>query len=67
MPKVTCDLPLVGATYLKNLPHLKNLELADPFFFQSGKIDLLLLGCNVFQDLLLVCCRPLQSDSTEEA
>ena len=37
-PKVTCDLPLVGATHFKNLPDLKNLKLADIFSFNVAKL-----------------------------
>ena len=48
VPDVTCDLPLEGATHLKDFPHLKDLELADPSFYKTGKIDIL-LGCNVYQ------------------
>ncbi len=59
--KVTCDLPSVDATHLRNLPHLKNLDLADPLFFQSGKVDLL-LGCNIYQDLVLLGIRKGQQD-----
>ena len=40
--KVTCDLPLQGAAGVQNLPHLKDLDLADPTFYLPGKIDLLL-------------------------
>ncbi len=42
VPKVTCDLPLQGAAGVQDLPHLKDLELADPTFYLPGRIDLLL-------------------------
>ena len=44
MEKVTCNLPLQGAAAVKELPHLKDLTLADPTFDMPGKIDLLLGG-----------------------
>lgn len=34
--KATCDLPLQGATSVKQLPHLKDLVLADPTFDKPG-------------------------------
>ena len=61
VPKVTCDLPLEGAKHLKDLPHLKDLDLADPVFYMPGKIDIM-LGCNVYQDLLLSEFRKGSSD-----
>ena len=36
---------------MKQLPHLKDLTLADPTFDKPGRIDLL-LGCNILQDVL---------------
>ena len=41
-PKVTCDLPLQDAAGVRNIPHLKDLKLADPTFYLPGQIDLLL-------------------------
>ena len=35
---------------MKQLPHLKDLTLADPTFDKPGRIDLL-LGCNILQDV----------------
>ena len=49
--KVTCDLPLQGASGVRDLPYLKELPLADPHFDQPGRIDLL-IGCNLLQDIL---------------
>ncbi len=56
-----CELPLTGANHLKDLVHLKDLELADPLFYKPGKIDVL-LGCNVYQDLLLSSTKKGSSD-----
>ena len=42
--KVTCNLPLQGASGVRDLPHLKDLQLADPTFHQTGRIDFLLGG-----------------------
>ncbi len=51
VPKVTCDLPLQGASGVKSLPHIKELQLADPHFDKPGRIDLL-VGCNILRDIL---------------
>ena len=51
VPRVTCDLPLQGAAGVKELPHLKDLQLADPNFHLPGRIDLL-LGENILSRLL---------------
>ena len=48
--KVTCDLPLQGATNVKQLPHLKDLSFADVAFDKPCQIDLL-LGCDILQDV----------------
>ena len=61
VPKVTCELPLTGANHLKDLVLFKDLELADPLFYKPGKIDVL-LGCNVYQDLLLSSTKKGSSD-----
>ncbi len=45
------DLPLQGAIGVKSLPHIKELQLADPRFHKPGQIDLL-IGCNILQDIL---------------
>ena len=50
--KVACDLPLQGAVKVRRLPHLKNLELADPTFHRSGKIDLL-IGGDAWADIMI--------------
>ena len=52
VPKVTCNLPLQGAIGVQDLPHLQNLELADPTFYQPGRIDLL-LGGDILPQILL--------------
>ena len=49
--KITCDLPLQGVTFVHQLPHLKDLTLADSTFDKPGRIDLL-LGCNILHDVL---------------
>ena len=53
VPKVTCDPPLQRANGVRDLPHIKNLSLADPHFDQLGWVDLL-IGCNLLQDILRV-------------
>ena len=50
VPKVTCNLPLQGASGVQDLPYLKDLELADPTFYLPGRIDLL-LGENILSQL----------------
>ena len=50
--RVTCDLPLQGASNVRSLPHIKPLQLADPTFHLPGKVDLL-LGCDVMSDVVL--------------
>ena len=50
--KVTCDLPLQGASSVRSLPHLKHLTLADPTFDRPGRVDLL-IGCDIWQDIML--------------
>ena len=52
MDKVTSDIPLQGAAAARDLPHLKNLHLADKDFYLPGTIDIL-LGQDVFGELLL--------------
>ena len=39
MSKVTCALPLQGATHVKEMAHIKPLDLADPTFHLPGKVD----------------------------
>ena len=52
MDKVTRELPLQGASSVRELPHLKHLVLADDKFDQPGRIDLL-LGQNIWKQLFL--------------
>ena len=52
MSKVTADLPLQGATSVRELPHLKDLHLADQLFDQPATIDLL-LGQDIWKELFL--------------
>ena len=47
LPKVIRDLPLRDASSTLGLPHLQNLELADPLYHKVGPIDML-LGLDVF-------------------
>ena len=49
--RVTCILPLQGATGVKELPHIKELQLADPNFHSPGRIALL-LGEDILNKLL---------------
>ena len=55
VPKVTCDLPLQGATHVRDMPHIKPLSLADPNFHLPGRVDLL-LGCDIIQEIMLQDC-----------
>lgn len=50
--KVTCDLPLQGASHVRDMPHIKPLALADPTFHLPGRVDLL-LGCDLIPDIML--------------
>ena len=52
MDKVTRELPLQGASSVRELPYLKNLTLADNNFDKPGKIDIL-LGQNIWKQLCL--------------
>ena len=61
MDKVTRQLPLQDASTVRELPHLKNLILADKQFDKPGKIDLL-LGQNIWRHLFL----PGMSRGTED-
>ena len=47
LPKVIRDLPLRDASSTIGLPHLKQLELADPLYYKVGPVDIL-LGLDVF-------------------
>ena len=50
--QVTCDLPLQGATHIKQMPHIRSLALADPTFHLPGKVDLL-FGCDIIPEIML--------------
>ena len=50
--KVTCDLPLQGATHVRDMPHIKSLKLADHTFHLPGRVDLL-LGCDIIPEIML--------------
>ena len=49
--KVTCDLPRQDAPQVRDLPHLKELQFADPTFDKPSTVDLL-LGCNALQHIV---------------
>ena len=51
VPEVTCDLPLTSVSSVKELPHLRGLQLADPQFHIPGKVDLV-LGENILGKLV---------------
>ena len=51
VPEVTGDLPVTAASSVKQLPHLRGLQLADPQFYNPGKVDLL-LGENILAKLV---------------
>ena len=52
LPKVTINLPRHNLKALQELPHLKNLPLADPMFYQPRKVDLI-LDTDIFDGVLL--------------
>ena len=52
MKDLTRDLPFQGANVVRNLPHIKDLTLADEQFDVPGKVELL-LGQNVWRHLFL--------------
>jgi len=52
LPKVTGNMPAQVPPPLKQLPHLRDLPLADPQFDQPGKIDLL-IGNDALQDIIM--------------
>ena len=52
MPQVTCDLPLQGASSVRELPHIIGLHLADSHFDAPGRIDLL-FGEDVLPEIFL--------------
>ena len=52
LPKVTINLPRHDLASLKEMPHLQNLPMADPLFYQSRRVDLI-LDTDVFDEVLL--------------
>ena len=52
MKDLTRDLPFQEAKFVRNLPHIKGLALADEQFDEPGKVDIL-LGQNVWRHLFL--------------
>ena len=52
MPKVTISLPRHNLAALKEMPHLKDLPLADPLFYEPRRVDLI-LDADVFDEVLL--------------
>ena len=52
VPRVTCDLPLQGATHVRDMPHIRSLSMADPTFHLPGRVDLL-LGCDIISEIML--------------
>ena len=52
VPEVTCDLPLQGASSVRQLPHIRELQLADPKFHCPGRVDLV-LGENILDKVML--------------
>ena len=67
VPCVTCDLPLQPVYETAKWDHLSNITLADPDFAVPGKIDLL-LGADIYSDLLLHCrrCGPANTPTAFE-
>ena len=52
VPKVTCDLPIHSVTSKTHWKHLTGIQLADPEFGKTGRVDLL-LGIDVFIEVLM--------------
>ena len=52
LPNIVRELPLKDATRIKTLPHLQGLVLADPSYYKTGPIDIL-LGMDVFDHIFL--------------
>ena len=52
LPKVTINLPRHDLASLQEMPHLQNLPMADPYFYQTRKVDLI-LEADVFDEVLL--------------
>ena len=42
VPKVNCELPRHNLQAVKEMPHIKDLSLADPFFHEPRRVDLIL-------------------------
>ena len=49
---MTVDLPLHDLTAVKKLPHLQGLALADPYFHQPRRVDLI-LDSDIFDEVLM--------------
>ena len=52
LPKVTVDLPKHDLSAVKKMPHLQDLQLADPWFHKPKRVDLI-LDSDVFDQILL--------------
>ena len=52
LPKVTINLPRHDLASLQEMPHLQNIPMADPHFYQTRKVDLI-LEADVFDEVLL--------------
>ena len=50
--KVTENLPVQETPSVEELPHLQGLELADPSFLKTGRIDIL-LGADAYPELMV--------------
>ena len=50
--EVTCNLPLQGASHVRDMPHIKPLSLADPTFHAPGRVDML-IGCDLIPQIIL--------------
>ena len=42
LPKVSTQLPKEHLQSIKDMPHLKDLELADPYFYEPRRVDIIL-------------------------
>ena len=52
VPHITCDLPLHPIPFNSTWDHFSNIDLADPDFRRTGRIDLL-LDVDIFTEVLL--------------
>ena len=50
--EVTCNLPLQGASHVRDMPHIRPLLLADPTFHAPGRIDML-IGCDLLPQIMM--------------